>query len=85
MLTGSNTITVVVISLVSVFLVSLVTIFIIAFICGYCFGRKSNKPESSKTEAPVPLYEDVLPSAVQHQEEHDLELNENVAYGPPKT
>ena len=81
---SGNTVTVVVTSSVSVFLVSLAIIFIIAFICGYCFGRKSNKLESSKTEAPVPLYEDVLSSAVQHHEEHDLELNDNVAYGQSK-
>ena len=82
----SNTVTVVVTSLVSVFLVSSVIIFIIGFICGHCFGRKSNKSELSKTETPVPPYEDVLPRAMRHQvEEHDLEMNENVAYGPSRT
>ena len=67
------------ISLVSVFLVSLVIVFIIGFICGHCVGRKS-KSKSSKTETLVPLYEDALPSAAQHQGQHDLELNENEAY-----
>ena len=88
---GNNThtvTTVLVTSLVSVFVVLLVIVFIIGLFCGHCLGRKSSKSsksESPKTEAPLPLYEDVhvhvLPSTMHPQEEHGLELSENVAYG----
>ena len=79
-----TTVTVLVASLVPVFVVLLAIAFIIGFICGHCIGKKSSKSESPKTEAPqLPLYEDVhvLPSTMQPQEEHGLELNENMAYG----
>ena len=58
--------------------------FITGFACGHYFGRKSKRSSSSLNQ-PVTLYEDVnvLPSAMEHQEQH-LELRENVAYGPIK-
>ena len=40
-------------------------------------------PMRSSSMQPAPLYEDVQPSAVQHQlQNKKLELRENVAYGP---
>ena len=74
-------------SLVSyMFVVVLVIAFIIGFICGHCIGKKSSKSESPKTETPLPLHEDVcaLPSTMHPQDEHGLELSENMcglAYG----
>ena len=64
-------------------MVLLVIAFIIRFICGHCFGRKFSKSESPIVKRHhVQLYEDVhvLPSAMHPQEEHDLELNGNVAH-----
>ena len=65
-------------------LVIFLLIFITGFVCGHYFGRKYK--QSSSLNQPVPLYEDVnvLPSAVEHQEQ-GLELRENVAYGPSKS
>ena len=70
-------------STVVVFLVISILTFVAGFVCGHYFGRKHTKATSSQ---PVALYEDVnvLPSAVEHQEQH-LELKENVAYGPLKS
>ena len=67
-------------------LVIIVFSFITGFVCGHYFGQKS-KQTSSLLNQPVALYEDVsvLPSAVEHQEQPDLELKENVAYGPLKS
>ena len=45
------------------------------------FSRKFKQSSKETPSQPDPLYEDVLPSAVKHQEQ-DLELRENVAYGP---
>ena len=44
-------------------------------------SRKFKQSSKEIPSQPDPLYEDVLPSAVKHQEK-DLELKENVAYGP---
>ena len=44
-------------------------------------SRKFKQSSKETPSQPDPLYEDVLPSAVKHQEQ-DLELRENVAYGP---
>ena len=68
--------------MVVVFLIISLLIFVIGFVCGHHSGRK-RKQSSSSLNQPVALYEDVnvLPSAVEHQEQH-LELRENVAYGP---
>ena len=64
--------------------------FIIGVMCGHYFGRKPKHDKSKeisdhqpKSIQPVPLYEPVLPSAMEHQEQ-DLELKENMAYGPSK-
>ena len=77
----SDVVTVVAASLVSVFFVSSVIIFISGFICGHYFSRNFKQSSKETPSQPVPLYEDVLPSAVIHQEQ-DVELKENVAYGP---
>ena len=45
------------------------------------FSRKFKQSSKETPSQPDPLYEDVLPSAVEHQEQ-DVELKENVAYGP---
>ena len=45
------------------------------------FSRKFKQSSKQTPSQPDPLYEDVLPSAVEHQEQ-DVELKENVAYGP---
>ena len=64
------------------FLVISLLTFVAGFVCGHYFGRKYTVQTSSLSQ-PVPLYEDmnVLPSAVEHQEQ-GLELKENVAYEP---
>jgi hypothetical protein len=50
------------------------------------FVRRRRKQSSSSSQPTEPLYDDVnvLPAAVEHQEQ-DLELTENVAYGSAKT
>ena len=78
---ASDVVTVVVVSLVSVFFVSSVIIFIIGFVCGHYFSQKFKQSPKETPNQPAPLYEDVLPSAVNHQEQA-VELKENVAYGP---
>ena len=77
-------------STVVVFLV----ISILTFITGFAFGhyirgrkyKESPKKTQVSNQPVMPLYEDVnvLPSDVEHQEQH-LELKENVAYGPFKS
>ena len=80
-----NVLTVAVSTTVAAFLVFSLLTFVAGFVCGHYFGRKY-KQSSSSLNQPVPLYEDVnvLPSAVEHQEQ-GLELTENVAYGPSKS
>ena len=78
----------VVTSLLIAFLVISIFIFITGFVCGHYFSRKfirSSKEIPQTTNNQVPFYEYVLhvPSGVKHQEQ-DLELKENVAYGPSK-
>ena len=80
----------VVTSLVLIFLVISVFIFIAGFVCGHYFSQKFKRssketPQTSDHPDQVPFYEYVLhvPSGVKHQEQ-DLELKENVAYGPSK-
>ena len=78
-------------STIVLFLVLSISTLIAGFLCGHYFGRKYEKsskkiPALPKPSQPVALYEDVdvLPSAVEHQEQN-LELKENVAYGPSKS
>ena len=80
-----NVLTAAISSTVAAFLVISVLTFVAGFACGHHFGRKY-KQSSSSLNQPMPLYEDVnvLPSAVEHQEQ-GLELRENVAYGPTKS
>ena len=80
----------VVTSLLIAFLVISIFIFIAGFVCGYYFSRKfkgspKETPQTSDHPGQAPFYEYVLhvPSTVKHQEQ-DLELKENVAYGPSK-
>ena len=79
--TNNPILTTAVSSTVVVFLVISLLTFVAGFVCGHYFGRKY-KQSSSSLNQPVALYEDVnvLPSAVEHQEQH-LEMRENVAYG----
>ena len=82
-------------STVVVFLMIFILTLIAGFACGYYLrGRKLSK-KTSNSPAPIsiasrqaaaPYYEDVdvLPNAVEHQEQN-LELKENVAYGPSKS
>ena len=82
---SANVFLVTVSSVVVAFLIISLLMFVTGFVCGLYFGRKYKQSSSSLTP-PVPLYEDVnvLPSAVEHQEQ-GLELKENVAYGPSKS
>ena len=69
-------------SSVSVFVVSSVFFFIIGFLCrhfAYVCGKRKPLSEtvSPPEEKPTPLYDDVIP----RQQEQELELNTNVAYG----
>ena len=57
-------------------------LFIVGFLCGhfaYVCGKREPLPEtvSPPEEKPTPLYDDVIP----RQQEQELELNTNVAYG----
>ena len=73
-----------VVSSVVAFLVILVLRFVVGFVCGHYFGRKSKQP-SAETQGhpsasqPVPLYENVITSTEEHQEQ-EFELRENVAH-----
>ena len=55
--------------------------------CGYYFMWRPRRKQSSSSNQPTPLYEDVnvlpIASAVEHLEQ-GLELKENVAYGTAK-
>ena len=67
---------------VSVFVVSSVLFFIVGFLCrhfAYVCGKREPLSEtvSPPEEKPTPLYDDVIPQ----QQEQELELNTNVAYG----
>ena len=78
-----------------VFLVISIVTLTGGFACGYYYrGQKYKEPSKKMQDNPLssqpgpaaaPLYEDVdvLPSAVEHQEQ-GLELKVNVAYGPSK-
>ena len=80
-------------SLVLLFLVISIFIFIAGFLCGHYFSRRSSKetqcqpvplydtPQTSDHQVPVYEYVLHIPSA----QEQDLELKENVAYGPSKS
>ena len=78
-------------STVVVFLVISILTFIIGFMFGHYFQIWDRKYEDSpkktqvSSQSATPVYEDVdvLPSAVEHQEQ-GLKLKENVAYGPSK-
>ena len=65
--------------------VSLLT-FIAGFVCGHYFRCRKYYKESTEKVPAVALYEDVnvLSNTVNNQE-RDLELKENVAYGPSKS
>ena len=88
-LVSVNVLTAAVSSTVVAFLVISCLIFVVGFVCGHYFGRKSKQssretPDNPTGNQQAPLYEDVLLSAVKHQE-YDVELKENVAYGPSKS
>ena len=82
-------------SIVILFLMISILTFIAGFVCGYYIrGRKCKEPSKKTSNSPVsiaskpaaaPYYEDVdvLPNAMKHQEQN-LELKENVAYGPSR-
>ena len=68
-------------SSVTIFIVTLVLFFIIGFLSGHFCCRESGKRahhEVVKNETPI--YDDI----VLNQQEHELELKENVAYAPVK-
>ena len=67
-------------SSVTVFVLASTLFFIVGFLCGH-FCRKEKKiaeTVSSSGQAHAPYYDDV----VLRQHEQELELKENVAYGP---
>lgn len=81
--------TAVVASLTTVLLVFSMIIFIVGFICGQWFRRKFKGPLNQASSAhsqaprtpPVPINESTVPVPT-HEEQLDIELEENVAYGP---
>ena len=93
---SSDELVLAVISTVVVFLVIFILTLIAGFTCGYYIrGQKcketfkqtpSNPVSIASQPATAAVYEDmdVLPSAVEHQE-RNLELKQNVAYGPSKS
>ena len=93
---SSDELVLAVISTVVVFLVIVILTLIAGFTCGYyirgqkckeTFKQISSNPVSMASQpATAAVYEDmdVLPSAVEHQE-RNLELKQNVAYGPSKS
>ena len=68
---SSDVLAVAVSTTAAAFIVVSLLAFVGGFVCGHYFGRKY-KRSSTETSPPVPLYEDVS----------NLELKENVAYGP---
>ena len=92
---SSDELVVAISSTVVVFLVIFILTLIAGFACGCYFrGRKLSKKTSNSPgpisiasqQAAASYYEDVdvLPNVVEHQEQN-LELKENVAYGPSKS
>ena len=85
---SSDELVVAVTSTVVVFVVISILTLIAGFACGYYIRGRTCKESSKKIGKPAaaPFYEDVdvLPSAMEHQE-RNLELKENVAYGPSKS
>ena len=75
-------INIVVASSLTIFVASSVLFFIVGFLCrhfAYVCGKREPLSEtvSPPEEKPTPLYDDVMP----RQQEQELELNTNVAYG----
>ena len=68
-------------TMVVTFLVVSLLIIIAGLVVYFSRKFKQSSKETVTPSQPDPLYEDVLPSAVKYQEQ-DLELKENVAYGP---
>ena len=70
------------VSSVTVFTVASITFFIIGFLCGnFCQKKKpaiETVPPSGSGQTQIPYYDDV----VLQQPEQELEIDENVAYGP---
>ena len=64
------------------FTIGSVVFFVVGFLCGHfayvCRKREPlSETASPPEEKPTPLYDDVIP----RQQEQELELNTNVAYG----
>lgn len=83
-------VTPVVTSSVSAFLMTSGFIFIIGFVCGHCFSQRCKTPHKEMLDKniqplqshPTPVYEDILPKKSLKQAEQEVELKDNVAYGP---
>ena len=76
----------------TVFILTSILFFTIGFFCGRFSQKHKQSPigisESvamhSQPRNPTVLYEDVLPSSMEYQEQ-DLELKQNMAYGPVRS
>ena len=86
---NQNTVTAIVISLVTVYVLSSVLFCLIGCACGW-FGHKHRAKGSDKGthSQPGPLYGDLQPTSIpeaRDQERADFELKENVAYRPVRS
>ena len=62
------------------FIVTSIVFFTFGYLCRHCHRKQEQtRLPPAKTPIPGPVYEDVLPT---HK---DLELKENIAYGPLAT
>ena len=65
---------------VSTFIITSVVFFTLGYLCHHCHQKpKQTSTLSIPVKNIVPLYENVIP---EQDTEQDLELKENVAYGP---
>ena len=68
------------VSSVITFAITSVVFFTFGYLCGrYRQKQEQTRPPPAKRPTPDPVYEDVLPT---QNTEQDLELKENIAYGP---
>ena len=65
-------------SSVTVFIVTSILFFIIGFLCGLFCRRERKTAENKVNKKQIPYYDDVMLK----QHEQELELKENIAYGP---
>ena len=70
-------------SSVTTFIITSIVFFTFGYLCRYCHRKQEQtRPPPAERSTPGPVYEDVLPK---QNTEQDLELKENIAYGPVAT